>query len=139
MFERTQIEKILESHGVTPTAPDEEIKAVLIAAKWNKEDVDTAIYVLRDSPEKQDPHVDALHKLYRTDERLKPETVKALLGIDMEMTSDDIVVSDKRARGGITIKQMLHIAVVSALLGVILLIGAMLTMQVGIFHQTLSL
>ena len=137
MFERQQIEKLLTIHGTNPTAPDEEIRAVLISAQWNHNDIDAAIYVLRENPNMHNTHRDALHKVYRTDERLQPETIKALLGIDLEITSEELLLNRIRARGKVSVGQFLNIAFVSILLAVVFITFIMWVLKVGMFHQTM--
>lgn len=136
MFERSQIEKLLVSHGVNPTAPDEEIRAVLLSAEWHKEDVDAALYVLRENPTARTSHVDALHQVFRTDERLRPETVRSLLGIDMEISSRDVLKSRHRARGTFSITQIVNIALVSVVLAMVTITLIMWYTGSGIFHYT---
>ena len=85
MIERSALEHILAANGIAATSPDEQIKSVLVEANWHQDDVDTALTVLRENVETHEQKVDSLHKIFRTDQRLKPETISALLGIDVEV------------------------------------------------------
>jgi len=136
MLHRSHIEKFLQINGIKTTAPDEEIKSVLLSAHWHKDDVEAAVLVLRENLNTHKTHVDSLHKVFRTDDRLRPETISSLLGIEMNVTSADIS-RDRHSRASIGSRQLIIIAL-SALIGSLLF--AMISMwylEMGIFHQTL--
>ncbi len=84
MIQREQIESILRINGVPKDSPDEHIRAVLLSAKYHHDEVDTAIMVLRQNSETKATHVDGLHKVFRSDETLKPEEISRLLGIEVD-------------------------------------------------------
>ncbi|MEZ4200095.1 MAG: hypothetical protein R3B69_00595 [Candidatus Paceibacterota bacterium] len=90
MIDRRHIEKILRINGLSPIAEDEEIRSVLISAKWHKDDVETALTVLRENTTTGQAHVDVLHNVFNSDARLSPEAIQSLLGIDVELTSDQV-------------------------------------------------
>ena len=133
MFEREHIEKFLKLNGVEPSAPDDEIKSVLISARWHENDVETALLVLRENPQSHETHVDTLRRVFRSDEHLKPETISALLGVDVNIPSDNI---DHRrfSRGTMSARQMMQIGLVSLSVSVIFVIASMWYLQMGIFH-----
>ena len=86
MIKRDQIESILKINGVQPTSPDEEIRSVLLSARYSKDEVDTAIMVLRENTKTNKTRVDGLHKVFRSDEALSPEEISQLLGIEIELS-----------------------------------------------------
>jgi len=88
VLQKKQIETILKINGVNPTAPDEEIRSVLLSARYNDDEIDTAIMVLRENVNTKESHVDGLHKVFRTNETLKSQEISSLLGIDVEI--DDL-------------------------------------------------
>lgn len=90
MISKEHIERVLRMNGLKPTASDEEIKSLLISAKWHKEDAELAVTVLRENKETHKTHVDTLHKVFTSDDRLDPESISSLLGIDVELNSNDI-------------------------------------------------
>lgn len=137
MFQRSHIEKLLRLNGIEPPAKNEDIKSILISAKWHEDDIEAAITVMQEDPESHETHVDSIHKVFRTDERLRPETVSALLGIQMDMTSSDVDVSRSGAKGGMSMSQMTVIALSSLILSLIFVLAAMWHLQMGLFHQTL--
>jgi len=136
MFDRIQVEKMLVLNGVEPTAPDEEIRSVLIEARWDKHDVDAALSVLRENTETHETHVDTLHKVFRTDERLQPSTISALLGIDLDITDADVVPDAIESRNSISFMQKTQMACVTLFLAGACMVGLMWFMKVGIFHHT---
>jgi hypothetical protein len=139
MIERDYISKILKLNGIDVTAPDEEIKSVLISAHWHEDDVDTALMVLRENKKNHETHVDTLHKVFHSDERLSPETISSLLGIDMEVSSKDIELRRKLAKGQLSAGLILQMSLVSILLASVVLLASMWFLKFGIFHQTVML
>jgi hypothetical protein len=136
MLDRTHIENFLRLNGVSPTAPDEEIKSVLISASWHQSDIDTAITVLRENVDTQQRRVDSLHRVFNTDDRLQPEMVSALLGIEMDVTSEQVALRRSR-RNGIPMAEILRLIFISLTLSIISVVVAMWYFEIGWFHQTL--
>jgi hypothetical protein len=87
MIKRSQIENILRVNGVSVTSPDETIRSVLLSARFNKDEVDTAIMVLRENKTTKQVRVDGLHKVFRTDEGLQPKEISELLGIEVDAST----------------------------------------------------
>lgn len=137
MFQKSHIEKLLRLNGVKPPVQNEEIKAVLISAKWHKDDIDAAILVMQEDSLTHKTHVDSIHKVFRSDERLRPETVSSLLGIQMDMTSADIAVGRLGSKNTMSMSQMTVIALSSLILSLIFVLAAMWHLQMGLFHQAL--
>lgn len=137
MLQREHIEKLLELNGVSLDASDEEIKSVLISARWHKDDVETAVLVLRENSVTHKQHVDSLHKVFRTDERLRPETVSALLGINMHVDKNELARQKNAAKPQVRLPQMLSIVFFSMCLAVLFVSALMWRLDMGVFHQTL--
>lgn len=137
MFNRSNIEQLLKVNGVAPTAPDEEIKSILVSAKWHKDDVDTALLVLRENKVSHETHVDSLHKIFRSDDHLRPETISSLLGIDVDLTSEDIDGKNWHSKGSISGGQIIQIGLVSLSLSILFILIAMWYLQMGMFHISL--
>lgn len=87
MIRRAQIEKILQVNGVSLSSPDDHIRSVLFSARFNKDEVDTAIMVLREDKTTKQVRVDGLHKVFRTDEALQPQEISELLGIEVDAST----------------------------------------------------
>jgi len=90
MIDKHAVEAFLRANGVHPTAKDEEIRSVLLSARWNNNEVDTALMVLRENVLNQETHVDTLHKVFNTDNRLNSAEISALLGIDVAISGSDV-------------------------------------------------
>lgn len=90
MIEKKQVESILKANGIPPTAPDEEIRSILISARWDNNDVDTALMVLKENLDSKATHVDTLHRVFHSDERLTPSDISSLLGVKVSLSDDDI-------------------------------------------------
>ena len=135
MFKREDVEQMLAVNGVPPTAPDEQIKQLLIDARWNKNDVDTAITVLRENQTTHKQRVDKLHKIFYSDDRLQPETVSALLGIETHFKPHDTEHPSRRPRSSLTAGQIIRILIVSIALSLLLLLFMMWYMQTGLFYS----
>lgn len=134
MIEKRNIEAFLKVNGIPPTAKDEEIRSVLISARWNQNEVDTALMVLRENVKSQKSHVDTLHKVFNSDDRLNSSEISALLGIDVHLSSEDVTdVNTKRK----TIEN--HQALIAFVLSVIIAatsLGYMLFVEkAGVFHE----
>lgn len=138
MIERAHIAQILRLNGIDIEAPPEQIKSILLSAKWHEDDVETALTVLREDPNDQQRHVETIHKVFRSDQRLNPETISSLLGIDVELSSQDIALRRKHARGDLTSGIILHMLMMALVLSTLLIIGSMWLLKVGIFHQSVA-
>jgi hypothetical protein len=99
MIEKRNIEAFLRVNGVPPTAKDEEIRSVLLSARWNDNEVDTALMVLKENVKNQETHVDTLHKVFNSDDRLTATEISSLLGIDVAFSGNEIKdLSQKRVK-----------------------------------------
>jgi hypothetical protein len=131
MVNRDQIETILKINGVVPGSPDEKIRSVLLSARYSKDEVDTAIMVLRENTKTNVTRVDGLHKIFRTDEALKPEEISQLLGIDVDIS--ERVTAKSKVRD-LSLFQYIIVWSASAVLAVAGLILYMYLHEVGLFH-----
>jgi hypothetical protein len=97
MISKEAVECYLRANDVQPSAPDDEIKEILLRAKWDKRDVDTALTVLRENAETKETHIDTLHRVFHSDERLEAETVSALLGIHVDVSEIEAHVQQRNS------------------------------------------
>lgn len=133
MIDRRHIEQILKLNGLTPDSPDEEIKSLLISARWHEDDVETALVVLREDVKDKTQHIDTLHRVFRSDQGLNPDTLNAILGIDVEVQS---VTSEHRKSLERSYKrQLLSIAIISVVFSAAFLVALMWFAKVGFFHE----
>lgn len=136
MINRTQIESILKINGVTSGSPDDKIRSVLLSARYSKDEVDTAIMVLRENVKTNRTRVDGLHKIFRTEEALKPDEISQLLGIDVEISKSLVPQSKGRDLSSF---QYILVWVLSVALGVGGIILYMYLHNVGVFHSSSQL
>ena len=134
MFERRHIEELLRVNGVPLSSPDEEIKSVLISARWHEKDVETAMLVLRENTASHESHVDTLQKMFRSDSALSSETISALLGVDVNVETGSIDTRSQNKNRSLTFVQGIQIAVLSAVLSSTCVLGAMWHIHAGLFH-----
>ena len=134
MLERAQVERLLRLNNVEVTAPDEEIKSVLVSARWGEKDVETALIILKENTTNHETHVDTLHKLYQSDHKLKPEMITALLGIDIDASKSDITVERGSRKRVLTFVQGAEIVLMSSVLAALFVTFAMWYFQIGYFH-----
>ena len=133
MIDRRHIEQILRMNGLDHEASDDEIKSLLISARWHHDDVETALVVLREDPKTHQRHLDAVHRVFNTDDRLAPETISALLGIDVEVNNVSEVHQKSLQRGYYS--QLISMVFVSIVLAGIFLVGAMWYLKMGFFYN----
>lgn len=87
MINTAHIKKILEINGVASTAPEANIRSVLLSARYQKDEIDTAILVLREDEQSKEIKVEGLHKVFRTNDTLSPKEISQLLGIEVDASS----------------------------------------------------
>ena len=133
MLDRSHIEQLLKLNGVEPTAPDEEIKSILLSARWHNQDVETALLVLRENTESMKTHVDTLHKVFHSDDHLHPETIAALLGVSVDITRDAVCKNHKKSGTNVNFFQVLQIALVSVCCAFLFIVCTMWYMHIGPF------
>lgn len=132
MADRRHIESILKVNGIAPTAPDEEIKSVLLSARFNNDEVDTALMILRENIKTNETRVDGLHKVFRTDTALRPSEVSKLLGIDIDIVDEHSRRDSKR----FSLLELTLLSVASALLAIVCLLVYMYSEGMGWFHPS---
>lgn len=135
MFDRAQIEQILKLNGLTPLAKDEEIRSVLLSSRWNKHDVEEALTVLRENSKTHETQVDSLHQFLRSEGRMSPDTISALLGIDMSVSPEEVQKQRQPAfresHGALNTFMVVLLAVFSAAL---FIFTVMWKMKIGMFY-----
>lgn len=135
MTDRSQIESILKVNGLGKTAPDEEIRSVLLSARFNKDEVDTALMILRENTKTSETRVDGLHKVFRSDRVLQPNEISKLLGIDISLRDEVSSATDVKRFSAI---ELALLSTVSALLAVVCVLLYMYTQNIGWFHPSVS-
>ncbi len=135
MIEKHQVESLLKANGIPATAADEEIRSILISARWDNNDVDTALMVLKENTASKATHVDTLHKVFHSDDRLTPADISSLLGVKVALSPDEM--QDVETRHKSIERTQTLIAVILALSIVLFgLAYLMYSEQAGVFHAS---
>ncbi len=134
MITKTEVESILRLNGVPVTAPDDMIKTVLQNANLTAEEADYAIQILRlPSDQLKQSDVTGLHKLFRTDQSLRPDEIVQLLGIEVEHTDEVVPQGKARAASPLQMTLVWILSAIFALAGILLYMYAN---NVGVFHPS---
>ncbi len=132
MIEKRNVEAFLKVNGIPPTAKDEEIRSVLLSARWNNNEVDTALMVLKENVKSNETHVDTLHKVFNSDDRLSSAEISKLLGIDVSLSDNDVNLNTKHQLS------QNSTAVITFILSIIIAVSSigylMYKEQAGVFH-----
>jgi len=136
MIDKQQLETLLRANGITPFSKNEEIRSMLLSARWSKNEVDTALMILRENTVNKETTVNTVHKVFRSDERLSPSEIKSLLGIDVAI-SDSSKESYTEQRIAVE-RRSAHIAIaLSILIAVASVVYVMHREQAGFFYTPL--
>lgn len=120
---------------MSSSSPDEHIRSVLLSARYNKDEVDTALMVLREDLNTKQTRVDGLHKIFRSDESLRPKEISKLLGIEVD--ASQFVPAEQKHRNYAAI-QYIVVWFFSVALAVTGIMFYMYINQVGLFHPTVK-
>ena len=137
MIEKNHIESILKANGIPSTAPDEEIRSILISARWDNNDVDTALMVLKENRDSKATHVDTLHRVFHSDERLTPADISSLLGVKVSLSNEGVEKVEIERR---KVERAQSLAALTLALSIVLL-GLTYLMYIesaGVFHDNFS-
>jgi len=135
MLTREAVEEFLLANGVKPSDPEDKIKSVLLSANWDNDEVDAAVFVLRESDQAVNKSRQ-LNTLFNSDEKLDPSSVGKLLGISMEITPGQRGVTVVNPRRRLTLKGLLTIILISLGLSAAVMYGGMYYLELGPFHVT---
>jgi len=136
MIDRRHLETVLRINGVEVTSPDEQIRSVLLSARFNEDEVETALTILRENVDTKELRVDGLHKVFRTDESLKSSEVNYLLGIDV---SFDQKISVPEATKKAHVAEFVVLCLVSLVIAAAAIVFYMYSHQMGLFHASNNL
>jgi hypothetical protein len=135
MIEKRNVEAFLKVNGIPPTAKDEEIRSVLLSARWNNNEVDTALMVLKENTKNNETHVDTLHKVFNSDDRLSSAEITKLLGIDVNL-SDFEGESLSRKHQSLSTMGNISVLILSLVIALSSIGYLMYKQQAGVFHST---
>lgn len=135
MPSRKHVETLLRINGYDITSSDDEIRSVLVSARYTEKDVETVITMLRGKISSEiNKNNDGLHKVFRTNEGLKPHEIAKLLNIEVPVKLSSVdtnknTISPKKALQELAITSAIMIGVAC-----VLLLGAMFYYKIGLFH-----
>ena len=119
MISRESLEAILIANGVSPTAPDEEIKMLLVKAQWIDHDITTAITVLRENEQNQ-LSSESVSTKRLNDDKLDQAAIADLLNITVDASHFDTTTERTTVS---RLYPLLTIVALSSLLTVIVAAG----------------
>ena len=135
MINRSHIENILKINGVSSAEPDEIIRSVLLSARYNKNEVDTALMVLRQDIDTKEVRVEGLHKVFYTNDSLLPQEISSLLGVDLNVDSYNPEPVETRGLGMLILMVIWLCSVGFAVFGILLYMHAH---NIGLFHPSVA-
>jgi hypothetical protein len=128
---RNQITTLLKINGFAETSSDEDIRAVLLSAKYSEAEVTAALVILRENNLATTTRTDGLHKIFFSDDQLKPSEIAGLLGVDINLDSP---VSPRSRNNAMPFFYFVFIWFVSVVLAVSGILFYMYINQIGLFH-----
>jgi hypothetical protein len=135
MIDKRHVESVLRINGLTKTAADEEIRSVLLSARFEKDEIETALMVLRENVKTSETRVDGLHKVFRSDQVLQPEEISELLGVDVALPT---ITEQKVVQRKYAFLQFLSLWTASLVIAVTTVLVYMYIHNIGFFHPTNS-
>lgn len=137
MIDPHHIESLLKVNGLQKTAPDEQIRSVLLSARFKEDEIETALMILRENINTKQTKVDGLHKVFRTDQTLSSAEISKLLGINVDI--DSINVVETTHRNDMKAWQMMLLWVASLILALAGIMMYMYSTHTGVFHPTMNM
>lgn len=136
MISREQIESILKVNGLSPGSADDQIRSILLSARYSKDEIDTAIMILREDMKTHKSRVDGLHKVFRSGQALRADEISQLLGIDVTVNN---AFDAKDNRRDVSMGLYAFIWVLSVAVAVSGILFYMYMHKVGVFHPSVYL
>lgn len=133
MMNKKQIETILKINGFNETTPDDQIRTVLLSARYSKDEVNKAIVMLKQDPNTKEVKVNGLHKIFYSDTHLKPCEISGLLGIDIDLSAP---ISRRSRNNTISTLQFIAVWFFSVVIAVTGILFYMYLNQIGLFHPS---
>jgi len=133
ILQKKHIETILKINGVSSNSPDEEIRSVLLSARYDDDEINTAIMVLRENLKTKETTVDGLHKVFRTHNSLKSHEISSLLGIDVEI--NELPIHSVKTNEN-EFKHSLIFVIIAVTIAAIGVFTAMYWYKVGVFYPS---
>lgn len=133
MINKKQIETILKINGFSETTPDDQIRTILLSARYSKNEVDAALLMLKQDPDTNEVKVNGLHKIFYSDTHLKSGEISSLLGIDIDLNTP---ISRRSIKNTISALQFISVWFFSVVIAVTGILFYMYLNQIGLFHPS---
>lgn len=130
---RNQLKSILKINGYTEDASDDDVRAVLLQAKYSESEIENALIILRQSDVKPMVRSDGLHTVFYSDSHLKPREIAGLLGIEVDFEASSFRLEEKKS---FNLNEVLIIMVLSAVIAILGIVIYMYSNQIGFFHPS---
>ena len=137
MMQKKEIETMLALNGIALDGSEIEIRAVFERAGYTESESDILLAMLRGTAPVGPSKLENIQKAMRMDKPLKPGEVAQLLGIDMDVAVDE-TGSRKSKIQKLTAAQIFIIIVISTVLVISGLFGAMYYFKIGEFHPSVE-
>lgn len=128
---RNQIRTLLKINGFGDTASDEEVRAVLLSANYSEDEVDNALVLLRESDLATSTRTDGLHKVFFSDDQLRPSEISGLLGVEVNLENP---ISRRSRNNTMPLLHFILIWFISVVFAVSGILFYMYINQIGLFH-----
>lgn len=116
MISKESLEKLLRVNGLSPSAPDEQFKELLLQAKWSGEDIETALTVLRENKVTDNSRVSSVHQTFTSGDKLSSSAISNMLGVNVTLPAEDL--NRRTYKGGHT-REYVIILVISIMVAAI--------------------
>lgn len=130
---KNQLKAVLKINGYTAEASDEDIRAVLLRAKYSEAEIQKALLILREKDVSPMIRSDGLHTVFYTDSHLRPSEIAGLLGIEVNF---DVGKFKQQRKNQITVSPQEAFVVIglSLLIAISSIVIYMYINNIGIFH-----
>lgn len=137
MLDKLTIKRILRTNGVKEDAPEEEVRDVLLAARWHEEDVDVAIAILNETYVEEQTADEQKADIIMGDKKLRPETISSLLGLETVVSMKQHHTSNSKFKSN-TRQVVLIVLIGSVLITAVAVIAIMWHLDMGWFHYSMQ-
>lgn len=137
MVEKEHIIGFLRKKGTSSGSPDSDVRAALLKAGWNEEDVDVALKKLRNEPEPyQAATTGHTRNVLYTNMPIASETLSSLLGIGVSLPQAQLRAHERRkaAEGKMPFWASLLVILFSIIVGVGGILLVMYFYNIGPFY-----
>lgn len=130
---RNQLKSILKINGYSESASDDEIRSLLLKAKYSETEIENALLILRQTDVQPMVRSDGLHTVFYTDSHLKPREIAGLLGVQVDFDASSFRLEEKDQ---FNFKEVMIIAGLSIVIAITGVFIYMYLNQIGFFHPS---